>query len=862
MKKHYGGIVEEDLVSVGIPAYNHENYIQETIRSIINQTYKNIELIILDDGSTDKTWEKILELEDECKKRFTNIHFEKQKNIGCTKTNAKLISLATGKYYMIIASDDLAKPNAIEIEYEFLKNNPDYILCAGDNDLIDSSSNVIAMDENRHVATRRSKFIFYTHVEHSAYDLSRSFQDDYAKRCDWRKVEAITYADLWRGNKIPNVGLYRLDLLKQVDLNNPMYPIDDWAIHIQLLKIGKYKVLPDILGTYRIHENQQIKNNDKLILDIRTIQFYEIYRLETEYPEYLTDELYENWWFRALKNKFDKTKNSIYWDEKYYLNKYPEVLETGYLPIVHYLTNGIYNGYLPCEKFEKFNKDFKNVNLAIEGHKYFTQTQSKLLMSRLFGLKLFGLRLCDIKTISPGNYNIYLLSIPFLSVRTNEKDTNINFLILQRLYAKIKNYRNRILEKNKFEEKTKILEKNKISRNAIINKFKNGEKITIALLTSRPGMWNFDSLYNILNKDNRFDVKIVVMPDPYQGEETMIHYLVKTLKELRNKGYEPISGFDLNTHKVLDFKNKINPDIIFYSDFWKPHFFNEFYITNFLDKITMLNDYGFNVMQENKVVVFELNNMVDLYFRQTYFHKKMAIPLMKNRGNNIRIVGSPKIESFFDKDYEPINPWKMQNSIKKKIIWAPHYNKMTSKDMYCCNAFWEIYNAMLEIADIYADQIQIAFRPHPMLKQNLYKEWGRHRTNLYFNEWQTRENTQVFEDEFIDLFLTSDAMIMDSCSFLAEYTAVNKPLFYTSTKTSRLNLNEFGKEIFENVYSTSNNLTLDIEHFIQDVVINGNDYKKEERTEFVKQYFGKINDKTASENIYDEIIKFLEKGEV
>ena len=50
------------LVSVIIPAYNHENYIQEAIKSIIAQTYKNIELIILDDGSKDSTWQKIQEL--------------------------------------------------------------------------------------------------------------------------------------------------------------------------------------------------------------------------------------------------------------------------------------------------------------------------------------------------------------------------------------------------------------------------------------------------------------------------------------------------------------------------------------------------------------------------------------------------------------------------------------------------------------------------------------------------------------------------------------------------------------------------------------------------------------------------------
>ena len=47
------------LVSIVIPAYNHEKYIKETIKSLINQTYENLELIVIDDGSTDSTFEKL-----------------------------------------------------------------------------------------------------------------------------------------------------------------------------------------------------------------------------------------------------------------------------------------------------------------------------------------------------------------------------------------------------------------------------------------------------------------------------------------------------------------------------------------------------------------------------------------------------------------------------------------------------------------------------------------------------------------------------------------------------------------------------------------------------------------------------------
>ena len=65
-------VYEKDLISVLMPAYNHENFVQDAIKSVISQNYKNVELLIIDDGSNDSTFEKIMELEEECKKIFKN----------------------------------------------------------------------------------------------------------------------------------------------------------------------------------------------------------------------------------------------------------------------------------------------------------------------------------------------------------------------------------------------------------------------------------------------------------------------------------------------------------------------------------------------------------------------------------------------------------------------------------------------------------------------------------------------------------------------------------------------------------------------------------------------------------------------
>ena len=166
---------------------------------------------------------------------------------------------------------------------------------------------------------------------------------------------------------------------------------------------------------------------------------------------------------------------------------------------------------------------------------------------------------------------------------------------------------------------------------------------------------------------------------------------------------------------------------------------------------------------------------------------------------------------------------------------------------------------MLEIAEKYKDKIQFVFRPHPVLKKRAAEKWGLAEQEAYYEKWDSLSNGQYYDGDFVDLFMTSDAMIMDSCSFRAEYTAFDKPLFLTITKTSRLKYNEFGEMLNELFYKPEDDLKQGIIDFIENVVLKGNDTMATLRHEFVQKYFSKINERTASENIYHEIIKFLEE---
>ena len=104
----------QPLVSVAIPCYNHERFVQDSIQSIIDQTYQNIELIIIDDGSRDGSVEKIKEMIPACQERFVRFEFRHRPNKGLSATLNEALEWCEGKYFSALASDDIVLKNKID----------------------------------------------------------------------------------------------------------------------------------------------------------------------------------------------------------------------------------------------------------------------------------------------------------------------------------------------------------------------------------------------------------------------------------------------------------------------------------------------------------------------------------------------------------------------------------------------------------------------------------------------------------------------------------------------------------------------------------------------------------------------------
>lgn len=257
------------LISVVIPAYNHEKYIQETIQSIINQTYKNLELIVIDDGSKDTSWQKINEMKEICEKRFCNVIFETQINQGVCETLNKGYAIANGIYVYSLASDDLAKPEAIETLYNEIKTDQ-YVLVVGDDDIIDGNSKLIAWDNKRNPVEY-----------HDGYKTFATYLQSKNKCPNFESDDFGSYESLVKGNYITNGFLIKKSDFDKIGGYIKEAPLEDWYMNLQLAKLGKFKFINQVLFSYRWHGANTITQTDKMKKAANQTILYEKKLVET-----------------------------------------------------------------------------------------------------------------------------------------------------------------------------------------------------------------------------------------------------------------------------------------------------------------------------------------------------------------------------------------------------------------------------------------------------------------------------------------------------------------------------------------------------------------------------------------------------
>ena len=384
---------------------------------------------------------------------------------------------------------------------------------------------------------------------------------------------------------------------------------------------------------------------------------------------------------------------------------------------------------------------------------------------------------------------------------------------------------------------------------------KRKKHINVVFFAISRSMWRYQHLYEEMSKHPRFKTTIIIHPFNNWPEEQKQEYIHELQEYFKSKSIPFVMGTKTDG-SILDVKKTCNPDILFYPQPYSGYYPPELSFENFKNRLLCYYPYAFWRSKNEWSYNTYFHQFAWKLFYSTELHRKDAQNICCNKGKNVEVVGYPNADDFLFRKHTDV--WKKQEKKKKRIIWAPHFTINKGGWLEQSNFLW-MAELMITIAKKYSDKIQMAFKPHPHLFRELceHKEWGETKTRDYYNQWANMENTQLETGEFIDLFMTSDAMIHDSGSFCVEYHYSGNPVMYVADNFEKQveAMADFGKLAMKQHYVGKTEE--DIIDFIGRRVLGNDDPIKQQRLEFVQKYLIPPNGKTVAQNTMDIFIKEL-----
>ena len=289
--------MKETLVTIIIPSYNHEKYIAKAITSVLEQTYKNIELIVIDDGSKDNSVQVIQALAD--KHKFT---FIAQENQSLPVTLNRALEIARGELFCEFSSDDFLSETYIELQVHFMHQNPDIALVAASLTIVDAEDRA---QPKKHTAAIPQKF---------------NFEDV-----------------IFKGKNVPAPGMvFRKDILQEVGGFSPDIQLEDLQIQLKLTNAGHLITFnPDAEVFYRLHgENNVLRESWMADQMLATIN---------EYQDHKDFKKIRKFWYLKLFKKYAKV------DKKKARRFLPQVLQYCYhLSFLHAVYRLVFKTVKSC----------------------------------------------------------------------------------------------------------------------------------------------------------------------------------------------------------------------------------------------------------------------------------------------------------------------------------------------------------------------------------------------------------------------------------------------------------------------------------------------------------------------------------
>lgn len=216
------------LVSVIISSYNHADYIEAAIESVLAQTYPSVELLVVDDGSRDDSVARIRRLQE-----IHGFDFVAQENKGLATTLNETIARSRGSLIAPFGSDDIMLPERLALQVAYMQGKPEVGICAGNIEHIDGQGGAIAKR-----------------------DRAKSF-----RRLGFDDV----FTAAKEGAPAPTL-LFRREALEAVGGFDPSIRLEDLLVELNITREGYFiDVLPDVLAKYRVHGANTYKNRRFMI---------------------------------------------------------------------------------------------------------------------------------------------------------------------------------------------------------------------------------------------------------------------------------------------------------------------------------------------------------------------------------------------------------------------------------------------------------------------------------------------------------------------------------------------------------------------------------------------------------------------
>ena len=286
----------EPLISVIIPVYNVEKYLNKCITSVVEQTYKNLEIIIVDDGSTDQS----PEICDEWKKRDSRIQVVHSSNGGAGKARNTALDMATGDYVTFVDSDDYIAPQMYQVLLEQFYDGIGIVEC---------NYSMVYDDSEKFKEERK---IYKIHTYSAMQAMHENINDHIFRQPIWNKM-------------------YRKDVIKGIYFPTGNKIDDEFWTYQAIGNASKLIYIDQKLYAYRQQEQSVMHLLDakKRLEALKAKE--ERHKYICKFMPQLKTESLNNLWFtciyqgqRVLKDKNKENLKSVYPQIKRFIKKYPQ----------------------------------------------------------------------------------------------------------------------------------------------------------------------------------------------------------------------------------------------------------------------------------------------------------------------------------------------------------------------------------------------------------------------------------------------------------------------------------------------------------------------------------------------------------